>query len=406
MKQIGLILVLLVSSTVFAADVTYRVTFEATWSSTTHPNSFPPNPHFSPPVGAAHNDDAVFWSVGSLASDGIESMAETGATGTMVSEIGDAIALGQVFGAAVIAGGVGSPGIVARDFDITLEYSRFTFVTMIAPSPDWFVGTSGLELRVNGLWRDNLVIDLYVHDAGTDSGPSYVSTNFNTNPAIPISVIDTPPLATGGYAPPVGTYTFAVQAVEGRPPYDDDDMDGWTNLREAGVGTDPFLEDTDVDTIFDPVDNCPTLANGSQLDFDSDKIGDLCDNCPSTANASQSDGNDDGLGDHCDLGDGRVLFTSVTRTSQSWQNDSAFSDYNVYRGNLQVLRGGGEYTQDPAAGDVETFCGVGTASLNDGYLPAPGSGVFYLVTGIVGTTEQSLGENSDGVSRPNSRPCP
>jgi hypothetical protein len=57
----------------FAADnappvcsATYGVTFESTWSETTHPTDFPQFDlaHFSPLVGATHNADAVFWADG------------------------------------------------------------------------------------------------------------------------------------------------------------------------------------------------------------------------------------------------------------------------------------------------------------------------------------------------------
>ena len=86
----------------------YRVVFNATWSATTHPNSFPRGAHFSSLIGAMHNDAVRFWARGETASRGIESMAETGATGNLASEIraeipGDALS--------VINGpGLGSPG--------------------------------------------------------------------------------------------------------------------------------------------------------------------------------------------------------------------------------------------------------------------------------------------------------
>jgi len=79
------ILFALVSTSASAADVTYQVTFEATWTAVTHPQDYPSGAHFSPPVGAVHNTDVVFWEVGELASNGIESMAETGGTSALNS---------------------------------------------------------------------------------------------------------------------------------------------------------------------------------------------------------------------------------------------------------------------------------------------------------------------------------
>lgn len=49
------------------------------------------------------------------------------------------------------------------------------FVTLkLDPSPDWFVGISGLELCLpNCNWITNKTINLYPWDAGIDSGVTY-----------------------------------------------------------------------------------------------------------------------------------------------------------------------------------------------------------------------------------------
>lgn len=61
--------------------------------------------------------------------------------------------------------------------------------------------------------------------------------------------------------------------------------------------------DSDMDGIFDITDNCPTVANFSQLDSDLDGIGDACDNCPNDANVQQEDVDHDGAGSACDSDD-------------------------------------------------------------------------------------------------------
>lgn len=54
---------------------------------------------------------------------------------------------------------------------------------MIYPSPDWFVGVSGLELCLgNGSWVEEKVLNLYPYDSGTDSGPTYISSDQPTIP--------------------------------------------------------------------------------------------------------------------------------------------------------------------------------------------------------------------------------
>jgi spondin-1 len=58
---------------------------------------------------------------------------------------------------------------------------------MIYPSPDWFVGVSGLELCLgNGSWIEQKILNLYPYDAGTDSGPTYISPDQPTIPKEPI----------------------------------------------------------------------------------------------------------------------------------------------------------------------------------------------------------------------------
>ena len=60
------------------------------------------------------------------------------------------------------------------------------------------------------------------------------------------------------------------------------------------------FKDSDGDSIFDPVDNCPMVSNFFQQDQDKDGVGDACDNCPSVPNQNQKDSNNNGIGDACD----------------------------------------------------------------------------------------------------------
>ena len=186
----------------------YRVTFDATWSAATHPIDFPPNPHFSGLIGGTHNDGAVFWQEGALASAGIESMAETGSKTLLTAEVQTQITAGNA-GEVISGGGINpSPGSASTIFTATQNFNLATVVSMIAPSPDWFVGVSGIALFENNQWVDMVAVELRPYDAGTDSGTTYTSPNNDTNPPDPIAEITGYPFENGGTVAPLGTFTF------------------------------------------------------------------------------------------------------------------------------------------------------------------------------------------------------
>jgi hypothetical protein len=192
-------------------DGTYTVTFESRWSAASHPDGFPPNPHFSGLIGVGHNGTVTFWSEGELASPGIENMAETGSKSPFTNEIATAIAAGSA-DSTLSGNGIGtSPGTISLTFEITEQFPLVTLVSMLAPSPDWFVGVSGLNLLENGEWIESLSVELFVYDAGTDSGTSYTSADLVTDPPENITRINSAPFLVNDEVPSVGTFMFVLQ---------------------------------------------------------------------------------------------------------------------------------------------------------------------------------------------------
>jgi len=192
----------------------YTVRFDSIWSAATHPVDYPPGAHYSPLIGTVHNDGVLFWQQGQLASEGIERMAEQGRSQPFDQEVAAAVAAGNAREFLEVPG-FRSPGAITLDFTIEAAKPFVTLVAMLAPSPDWFVGVSGLPLMENGDWVAEKRVTLWPWDAGTDSGTTYAAENRDTNPAQPIRRITILPIGNGV---PVGTFTFTRTDTPPPPP--------------------------------------------------------------------------------------------------------------------------------------------------------------------------------------------
>ena len=95
------------------------------------------------------------------------------------------------------------------------------------------------------------------------------------------------------------------------------------------------------------------------------------------------------------------------RQTLTWDTSIASPDfYHVYRGDLEVLRGGGKYTQNPVqVPDADRFCDETEPSVVDGFTPASGQAVFYVVAPS-GAVHGGIGFTSDGIARPTGPQCP
>ena len=191
-----------------APTARYSVTFESTWRAVTHPADFPSDPHFSRLIGGTHSSRVRFWEAGRTASAGIQAMAEQGRTSPLDAEVQAAIAAGTAY--SLIQGGAiaRSPGVAMAEFEIGREHPLVSLVTMVAPSPDWFVGTDSLSLVEGGDWVAEKTVTLYPWDAGTDSGASYASPDRDTQPRQEIHALQGHPVALGGAVAPFGSFSF------------------------------------------------------------------------------------------------------------------------------------------------------------------------------------------------------
>jgi hypothetical protein len=199
------------------ASATYSATFTADWNGTDFPTNFPGGAHFSGLIGGTHSVQVKFWEPGQLATNGIEVMAETGNRNGLASEVQFAKSEGTAE-FVLSGGGTSSPGSVSLEFDINEANSLVTLVSMLAPSPDWFVGVRDLDLfdGAAGDWKDRASVDLVLYDAGTNDGVQFGSANADTNPAGIISPLTSAPVDTdfingvnGGSGLHIGAMVFS-----------------------------------------------------------------------------------------------------------------------------------------------------------------------------------------------------
>ena len=173
---------------------TYDISLTTIWNVTDH-TSVPDGAHWSDLIGATHNTANEFMEIGQNASSGIKNVAESGSNGAITSIIGAAMGAGnanQLLQDDFPDGAISTAGFSGKV--ISEDFPLITLVSMVAPSPDWFIAINSLTLRsgnntVNNGWKDTFTMDVFAYDAGTDSGTNYTSGNIATNPVDPVSLI-------------------------------------------------------------------------------------------------------------------------------------------------------------------------------------------------------------------------
>ncbi|KAH8401039.1 hypothetical protein KR009_002605, partial [Drosophila setifemur] len=174
-------------------EAKYEIVLERKWARNTHAKDFPTEAwrtRLGEVIGASHSNSYRYWAYGERASQGLKEMAEHGATRNLEREIRDNAQNGGV--RTIIK----APGISYRSHSLgsTLANARvdpvhhqISLASKVDPSPDWILGVAGLELCLsNCTWLESKVLNLFPWDIGTDSGPSYMSSD---QPQVPPDVI-------------------------------------------------------------------------------------------------------------------------------------------------------------------------------------------------------------------------
>ena len=192
----------------------YDISLTTIWNSESH-TSVPEGAHWSDLIGATHSVSNAFFELGVLASTGIKNVAESGSNGAITSEIIAAMSAGNADQLLHNTTGfnpygpIGSAGFT--NVSISEDFPLITLVSMVAPSPDWFIAINSLNLRSgdplnNNGWKDTFTMDVFAYDSDTDSGSNYASAN------MPIDIMDQGGVFLITGAPvngnPMGTITF------------------------------------------------------------------------------------------------------------------------------------------------------------------------------------------------------
>ena len=198
----------------------YNVSVTTTWNASDHgsisDNDLPIDPHWSPLALVTHKNTNEFFQFGELSSQGVQDIAETGSTSSFQNEFNVAKDSGnadQYFQSGFSPRGAISSASI-DNITISEAYPLVTFLSMIAPSPDWFIGVNSETLRsgnnsLNNGWKDTYSMNLFVYDAGTDDGTDYQSGNTASNPRVGIFMINSAPI--NGLK--VGTATFTLNST-------------------------------------------------------------------------------------------------------------------------------------------------------------------------------------------------
>ena len=204
------------------AEQEFVITYEIDWSAAAN-GVAPPNEtttEIPPIIGIVHNKDYTPWDVGVTvpahpspdeATAGIELIAEGGMPTVLETEA----MMERTDNASVAAGADGifilhdidqkrntTTGSVqftrTQNITATRDHTELTITHMIAPSPDWFSGTSRASLvNADCTWKDTFTVPVRVYDAGTQQdvapfqfGAQFGGTlNLEQTPHVPISLL-------------------------------------------------------------------------------------------------------------------------------------------------------------------------------------------------------------------------
>ncbi|MDU8885417.1 spondin domain-containing protein [Yeosuana sp. MJ-SS3] len=248
---------------------TYDITFTSVWNSSDH-GTLPNNPHWSNLVGATHNNSVTFFELNQMASLGIKDVAEEGINTEFMNEVNTAISnsyADQWLQQSFSSGALGSATL--SDVKVSEDFPLLTLVSMIAPSPDWFIGLNGYSLLdMSNEWKTSISMDMFPTDAGTDSGVNYESPNEVTTPQGDI-------ISLQGVSPfnsnKIGTLTITLVSVLNTKEFEKLNKIGISPNPSHGLIVISSIQEMDLETI-EVYNILGKMVNRKKIDNNTDSI--------------------------------------------------------------------------------------------------------------------------------------
>lgn len=193
-------------------EAVYKVIFTGNWQ--TPQLAVPPTAHFTPIIGMVHNANASLFNPGGLASPGVEAVAEDGNSFPLIKEIDSLIGLKKAASNPIyFFTPINSESAIT--IYVNSNYPFFSCMSMLAPTPDWFLGVHQFDLRKGNGWISDSTLAVYAYDAGTEERDIFDQNNPATVPQQPITLLtpaNASALANGHTTiAPVATMRFVRQ---------------------------------------------------------------------------------------------------------------------------------------------------------------------------------------------------
>ena len=186
----------------------YTVIIKSTWTKANFPLEYPSDAHFSGMIGASHNARYTIFAVGRRPTRGLERLSEEGKHSPLNDEIKHAIEQGNALMLFESGGLKNWKDSMVATVRVDPAHPLVDVVNMVAPSPDWFTGATGVNLIENGAWVSSRRVVLRAYDSGGDDGTTYKAPDKDANPKKATTRSTNRHFVVHGTAQPVATLTF------------------------------------------------------------------------------------------------------------------------------------------------------------------------------------------------------